>query len=214
MLKIIRFELNMFQENTYLLYDSDTREALIVDPGMYYPEEVAAVEKYIDDNNLTLTQIVNTHMHLDHSFGIASLRSKYGVGLAAGEADAPLAATLQQQCLRFGIKGMCTGGEQVDRHLHQDDTIQLGHYSLVVIEVPGHSPGGIALYCRQEKFVIVGDSLFRGSIGRTDLEGGNHEQLVKAIQQGLLSLPPDTNVLSGHGPDTTIGDEIKSNPYL
>lgn len=213
MLNITRFVLNPFQENTYLVYDQVSREAIVVDPGMYYEEENKAVDKFLADNKLRLTGIVNTHLHLDHCFGAEYLKQKYGAGLAAHKADAPLGDSLPAQCRRFGIKDR-DKGVTIDRELVDGDVISIGDNELKVIHVPGHSPGGIALYCAAQHFVLVGDSLFNGSIGRTDLEGGNHATLIGAITDGLLSLPDDTTVLSGHGEPTTIGYERSHNPYL
>ena len=213
MLKITRFVLNPFQENTYIVYDEQSKDAVIVDPGMYYEEENKAVESFISDNGLRLTAVINTHMHLDHCFGAKFLHDKYGVGVSAHASDAPLGQSLPEQCRRFGINN-CKEGLDIARPLADGDTICIGDSVLNVIHIPGHSPGGIALYCPRQKFVIVGDSLFKGSIGRTDLEGGNQEVLVRAIRKGLLTLPDDTVVLSGHGEPTTIGQERMSNPFL
>lgn len=213
MLTITRFVLNPFQENSFLLYDESSCEAMFVDPGIYYPEEKKAVDKFLIDHTLHLTQIVNTHLHLDHCFGINYLKEKYKVTLAAGSADASLGLSLPVQCRRFGIKD-CDKGVTIDRELHDGDVIRLGDNKLTVIHVPGHSPGGIALYCEAQKFVIAGDSLFRGSIGRTDLEGGDHATLIKAIRTGLMSLPDDTRILPGHGEFTTVGYERQHNPFI
>lgn len=213
MFKITRFELNPFQENTYILADEATSDAIIVDPGMYQDEEFKAVDRFIADNGLHLTQIVNTHMHLDHCFGASYVKSKYGVKLAAHPDDASLGLSLPEQCRRFGIK-KCDQGVEIDIPLADGDEIRVGESRLRVLHVPGHSRGGIALYCAEQKFVLVGDSLFKGSIGRTDLEGGNHATLIKAITDKLLVLPDDTTVLSGHGEPTTIRYERGYNPYL
>lgn len=213
MLAITRFVLNPFQENSYLLYDETIHEAILVDPGMYYPEEKKAVDKFLAEHSLHLTQIVNTHLHLDHCFGIGYLKEKYQASLAAHSGDAALGLNMAEQCRRFGIKD-CDRSVAIDRELHDGDVITLGDNLLKVIHIPGHSQGGIALYCEAQKFVIVGDSMFKGSIGRTDLEGGDHATLVKAIRTGLMSLPDDTKVLPGHGEFTTIGYERNYNPFI
>lgn len=213
MLQITRFVFNPFQENTYLLYDDVSLDAIVVDAGMYYKEESEAIDKFIADNRLHLVMAISTHMHLDHCFGVEYLKEKYNVKLAANSADKELGYALPMQCRRFGINSIeC--GLSIDRALCNGDEIKLGGSTLKVIHLPGHSPGGIALYCAEQKFVIVGDSLFKGSIGRTDLDGGDHAALISSIKSGLMSLPDDTTVLSGHGEPTTIGFERRNNPYI
>ena len=213
MLTITRFQFNMFGENTYLLVDSATSEAAVVDPGMFYPEEYKAFDDYISGHHVQLKQIINTHLHLDHCFGADYVKTKYGAPVSAHEADAPLGANIPDQSRRFGIREeqQAVG---IDVKLHDGDTVAIGSGSLRVLHVPGHSPGGIALYCAAQHFVLVGDSLFQGSVGRTDLPGGDHSTLVASIRARLLTLPPDTTVLPGHGDPTTIEAELRSNPFL
>lgn len=204
----------MFGELTYVLVDEGTRQCAIVDAGMVQREEEDAVAAFIADNQLTLTQLINTHLHMDHCFGVNYLKDKYGVKLAANPGDQPLGANFASQLTRFGINPAGHKNVEIDIPLHTGDIITIGDSQLEVIEVPGHTPGGIALYCKAQKFVLVGDSLFAGSIGRTDLPGGDHATLIRAIERGLMTLPDDTTVLSGHGQPTTIGQERRSNPYL
>lgn len=213
MLSIKQFIFNPFGESTYVVSDGDSREAIVVDPGMTDVAERERFDCYVADNGLKLTGVVNTHMHLDHCFGANYVKDRYGVPVRAHKADAPLGLALAEQGRRFGLGGL---GDAVviDAPLADGDRIALGKDFLEVIHVPGHSPGGIALYSPTGKFVIAGDSLFQGSIGRTDLEGGDHATLVRSVTERLLSLPDDTLVLPGHGPATTIGDERRSNPFL
>lgn len=212
MLKISRFVFNMFEENTYVVYDPDSREAVIIDPGMHSDEERQALDAFIDREHLKVVGLVNTHMHVDHTFGDAHVTTRYGAAVQAGANDAQLGRIMPQQAARFGMRH---GVEpiEVDVPLRQGDIIHVGSGELRVLDVPGHSPGSIALYSPQG-FVITGDALFRGSIGRTDLFGGDHATLIDSIRRELLSLPPDTVVLPGHGPETTIGQEAASNPFL
>lgn len=214
MFTITRFEVNMFGELTYLLVDEATKQCAIVDAGMLQKEEEDAVVKFIADNHLSLTQLINTHLHMDHCFGVNFLKDKYGVTLAANPGDQPLGSNFAAQLTRFGIKPDGHKNVEIDIPLHTGDIINIGESQLEVIEVPGHTPGGIALYCKDQNFVLVGDSLFAGSIGRTDLPGGDHATLIRAIQNGLMTLPDNTTVLSGHGEPTTIGHERSHNPYL
>ncbi len=216
MLTLHRFVFNPFEENTYILIDSETSEAAIVDPGMCDSQEHDAISRFITQKGIRLTQIINTHMHLDHCFGIDYVRDKYNVKLYASPNDATLAKTVSEQARRFGMSHLFqnSDGIGIDVELNDGDVITIGHEKLTVISVPGHSEGGIALYCKSQKFIITGDSLFRGSIGRTDLPGGDHSKLIESIKTKLLALPDDTAVLPGHGPQSTIGLEKLTNPYL
>lgn len=213
MLRIKQFAFNPFEELTYVVSDESTGDAIVIDPGMVGQREIDAFDSYIADNKLHLTGIVNTHLHLDHCFGANYVKGRYGVPVNAHAADGPLGATVDQQASRFGMK-IPSGNVTIDAPLKAGDTITVGSETLEVLHVPGHTPGGLAFYSPSGKFVIVGDSLFRGSIGRTDLPGGDHATLIKAIKTQLLTLPPDTLVLSGHGDPTTIGEEAARNPYL
>ena len=192
MMRISKFIVNPFLETTYLLTDEATNKAAVVDPGMMNADERAAFDNFIENNNIKLIQVINTHLHIDHCFSDNYVKNKYGVKVAAHIGDA----------------------EQGDRLAQQGDIIDIGESKLSVIEVPGHTQGGIALYCKEQGFLIAGDSLFEESIGRADLPGGNIWQLVKNIKNKLLTLPKDTLVLPGHGPETTIGHELEYNPHF
>ncbi|MBD5252684.1 MAG: MBL fold metallo-hydrolase [Bacteroides sp.] len=212
-MKITRFVFNMFGENSYVVFDPDTLDAAVIDPGMLQPRENEAIAKYIDDKRLTVRHIINTHLHLDHVFGVNFIKEKYGVKLAAGAADEPLLADLNASAAGFGIHSSFDP-VTLDVKLKAGERIYLGKEYLEVISVPGHTPGGIALYAPESKVVFTGDSLFEGSVGRTDLPGGDHATLIKSIRENLLTLPDDTMVLPGHGDATTIGREKIANPYL
>lgn len=213
MLKLQKFEVNPFGENTYLVWDDTTGDGALVDPGMVGGHEEEVIDGFIRQNNIRITDIINTHLHLDHIFGVNATKERYNIGLSAHAGDAPLAADLPGQVARFRLP-INARPVSIDRELHDGDKIRLGSYDLEVIEVPGHSPGGLAFYSKDGCFVLTGDSLFNGSVGRTDLPGGSQRQLVDSIRQKLLSLPDDTYVYPGHGPRTTIGTEKIYNPYL
>lgn len=213
MLSIKQFIFNPFGEATYVVFDQKTREAIVVDPGMSDEAELRKFEHFIDDNDLKLTGIVNTHLHVDHCIGANFVRDRYGIPVKAHAADAVLGQQAGQQARMFGIR-MNVEPVRIDAPLADGDTISLGDERLEVLHVPGHSPGGIALYSPTGKFVIAGDSLFKGSIGRTDLLGGDYPTLIASVTKKLLSLPDDTLVLSGHGDSTTIGEERANNPFL
>ena len=213
MLKIAKFGFYMFGINTYVVYDPVMKEAAIIDPGMSRKEEFEALEKFIDREGLKVTHLINTHLHIDHAIADNWVKDKYGVPLEAHAADAMLGERMMQQAQMFGLKASDVAVE-IDRELKEGDVVKIGDGELKVIHVPGHSPGSICLYDEKDGFVIVGDTLFQGSIGRTDLLGGSHRQLVEAVKNKLLTLPRETMVLSGHGDATTIGREWDSNPYL
>ena len=213
MLKVAKFGFYMFGINTYVVYDPEEKEAAIIDPGMSRKEEFEAIEKFIDREGLKVTHLINTHLHIDHAIADNWVKEKYGVPVEAHEGDAQLGRYLTLQAQGFGVPGV-EAAVEIERPLAEGDVVRIGRGELRVLHVPGHSPGSICLYDKADDFVIVGDTLFQGSIGRTDLMGGNHRQLIDAIKNKLLTLPRDTMVLSGHGDKTTIGHEWDNNPYL
>ena len=152
-------------------------------------------------------------MHIDHSFGISYIKEKYRLRLEANSDDQFLAQRLKEQATMFGIP-ISIDDLRIDGDLKDVDKLFVGNEELYVIHVPGHSPGGIVLYAPQSSFIISGDVLFNSSIGRTDLPGGNYSQLINAINSKLMILPRDTVVYPGHGPETTIEQELHNNPYL
>ncbi len=214
MLKIKQFAFNPFGVSTFIVYDTDTHDALIVDPGMTSDRERKFFDDFITAQQLKVKQVVNTHLHLDHCFGDNYVRDKYGVKVAANTLDAPLAQNLAQQAATFGMILDRDESVEVDVPLSEGDTISVGNYKFEVLHVPGHSPGSIVLYCAEGAVAIVGDVLFRGSVGRTDLEGGNQRLLIDGINAKLMTLPGKTMVLPGHGPATTIETEKATNPYI
>lgn len=213
MINLQGWAFNMFGEITYLVWDTVTGEGMLVDAGMSNDEERAKVDRFIADNGIRLKYLVNTHMHVDHAFGVPYVKAKYNLGLSASPADAFLAERIKDQARMFGIP-LAVENLVIDHQLKDGDRLTLGAVDIIVIAVPGHSPGGLSLYCPVAGWVITGDSLFEGSIGRTDLPGGDYATLIKAVTDRLLSLPADTQVFPGHGPSTTIGHEKQFNPYL
>ncbi len=213
MVKVAKYGFYMFGINTYVVYDPVAKEAAIIDPGMSQKGEYAALENFIEREGLKVTHLINTHLHIDHAISDKWVKEKYGVPVEANIADAPLGQYIVQQAQSFGIPGEYVAIE-IEHPLKEGDVIKIGEGELKVLHVPGHSPGSICLYDKEDGFVIVGDTLFEGSIGRSDLPGGNHRQLVDAIKNKLLTLPKETAVYSGHGTPTTIGREWDTNPYL
>lgn len=214
MLNIKQFVFNPFDENTYLVGSDSSADAIVIDPGMSDAAEQARFDSHVAEKGLRITAIVLTHIHLDHCFGAMCLHRATGAPVLASSADAFLATSLSDQARRFGIRMGRDEAVSIDRPLRDGDTVAVGPDSLTVLAVPGHSPGGIALYNSDGRVLFSGDSLFHRSIGRTDLPGGDPRTLADSIRAKLLTLPPDTLVLPGHGPSTTIGEELRYNPYL
>ncbi|MDE6300745.1 MAG: MBL fold metallo-hydrolase [Muribaculaceae bacterium] len=212
MLKVASLQNNPFGESTYVVSNPATGDAIVVDPGMLTPAEQEKFDNYIRRTGLRLTGIVNTHMHLDHCFGANYVRDKYGVKQAAHPDDTFLAESMAEQSAGFGVPG--GRNVTIDVPLKEGDKIDVGDDSLEVIHTPGHTPGGICLYSPSSGFLLAGDTLFKGSVGRTDLPGGNFKTLGSSIKSKLFRLPDKTVVFPGHGPHTTIGDEKTSNPFL
>lgn len=213
MLKIKQFVFNMFGVNTYLITDKDTGDTAVIDPGMIDAAEKREFDDYVSANNLKITQIINTHLHLDHCFGDNYVRDKYGVKVAANINDQPLGDDIPAQMARFGGR-IKADPVKIDVALKDGDIIKIGDSELRVITTPGHSPGGISLYSAEGGFLISGDTLFRFGVGRTDLPGGDHNTLIKSIREKLMTLPDDTKVLPGHDRFSTIADERRHNPYI
>jgi glyoxylase-like metal-dependent hydrolase (beta-lactamase superfamily II) len=211
-MKIKKFEFNMFPVNCYVLSD-ETHEAVVIDAGCYYPEEKQALKRYIDDNHLTVNHLLNTHLHLDHIFGNPFMLETYGLKAEANQADLFWLEKAPDQARMFGLslpeKPVDLGG-----YICDGDVITFGHTQLEAIHVPGHSPGSLVFYCKQEDCCFSGDVLFQGSIGRADLTGGNFDELREHICSRLFVLPADTIVYPGHGDHTTIGQEKANNPFF
>lgn len=205
------FVFNAFQENTYIIYN-DKKECWIVDPGMYDASELSSFFSYIEANELIPQAIINTHTHLDHIFGVPAILNKYNIKFGIHEKDKPVLDGAAGSAMLFGFD--FRNVPQPDFYIKENEPLQLGDDDIEVKLVPGHSPGSIVFYYSPGNWAISGDALFSGSIGRTDLPGGNHDQLITSIKTELFSLPDNTTVLSGHGPSTTIGTEKATNPFL
>lgn len=210
MLKVQSFVFNPFQENTYILFD-ETNECVIIDPGCGDEDENKILSSFIEKNKLTVKLLLNTHCHIDHVLGNYFVKEKFKVKFLMHEADLPVLKAVKVYAPNYGI-AQYTEAEP-DGFLKESDIVQFGNQSLKVLFVPGHAPGHIAFYDEVNQIVIGGDVLFYNSIGRTDLPGGNYEQLINSIHQKLFTLPDDVTVYPGHGPETTIGIEKKTNPF-
>lgn len=211
MITIKNFVFNSFQENTYVLYD-ETKECVIIDAGCYFEGEQQALKSFINENDLKPVKLLNTHCHVDHLFGNKYVADEFQLSVTAHKEDAFLIDNAVAHGMSFGIT--VDQPPQVGDFVEEEDEITFGNSKLKVLHVPGHSPGGLAFYNEEQKFVFVGDSLFAGSIGRTDLPAGDYDTLIGSIKSKLMSLGDDVVVYTGHGPATTIGDERKNNPFL
>ena len=212
-MKISQFVVNPFCENMFILWTRDGGEAIVIDPGMLNAGEREALDKFLTKHSLALQRVILTHQHLDHIFSAKYLAERYSVPVGASPEDNPLGLSLPEQSLRFGVR-QATEPMAITEELHGGDTLTLGGEEIKVIEVPGHSPGGLSFYLPSMKCVFVGDTLFQRSIGRTDLLGGDFDQLIASIRSALFALPDETVVYPGHGEATTIGEERHLNPYL
>ncbi len=211
MLNIHRFSFNPFQVNTFILWD-ETKECAIIDAGCYGQAEQKEITGFIHDNALTPVKLVNTHCHIDHIAGVAFMSKTYGLDFEAHQAGVKLILHAEKAGFIYGFEKLETIDPRV--LLKEGDRVKFGHAELEVIETPGHADGSICLVNHKDKFVITGDVLFHQSIGRSDLPTGNYDLLMKSIREKLLTLPAEYKVYPGHGPETTIGYEAYTNPFL
>lgn len=213
MLTIKTFPVNMIEENTYVVSD-ETKAAAIVDCGAFDVDERKAIADYIQQEDLTITALINTHGHFDHVFGLQWAADTYGVGLAIAEEELDNYNNAAPYMLQFMRRGAPFPIPRPTRLLHEGDEIQVGRHTFRVIATPGHTPGGICFYDAEAQVLFSGDSLFEAEIGRCDLPGGNLNSLITSLQEKVLTLPEDVVVYPGHGPTTTIAHERRHNPYL
>lgn len=196
------------QCNCSVVGDEATREALVIDPGDDIDDVLGIVEKH----NLIVKQIVITHAHIDHVGGAMKLRLTTGAPILLNQNDYALIKMLDVQATWLGMQP--PGKVDIDHSIGQADVIKAGSLSATVLHTPGHTEGSVCLYFEAEKKLIAGDTLFAGSIGRTDLPGGSFDKIMNSLRETVLALPDATIVLPGHGPQTTIGEERASNPFL
>lgn len=206
MLVMQRFVVNPIEESTYILHD-DSKEAVVVDCGAFYPEEKAAIARYVKEHGLTVKHHLLTHSHFDHIFGADFLFQEYGVNPTMHIAERATYEQASAQMRSFVGDAFELKVPPVGLLLESGDKVVFGTHVLEVIPTPGHTQGGVCYYCEEEGVLLSGDTLFYRSIGRTDLFGGDYATLVESIKQRLFCLPPQTKVYPGHGPATTIGDE-------
>lgn len=197
-----------FQENCYIVGDEATGTGVLFDPG----DEAARIALAVEQTNLEIERIVITHAHIDHVGAVAALVDEYACPVLMHREAEPMLEQLPNQALMMGLRfGKVP---EVDGYIEDDEVVEVGGISFAALYTPGHAPGHLAFYAADEGVVVSGDALFAGGIGRVDLPGGSMEVLMRSINERLLSLPDETVVYSGHGPETTIGEERTGNPFL
>jgi glyoxylase-like metal-dependent hydrolase (beta-lactamase superfamily II) len=211
MLIVKSFTFSPIEENTYILYNAEN-ECCIIDPGCYFPEERERLKTDIEKTGLKPVMLLNTHCHLDHVFGNKYVAEQWKLPLHLHRNEKQVLDFAPISGANWGMPFENYTGPMV--YLEEGQVIRIGQEELEILSTPGHSPGSISFYHRAGGFVISGDALFNGSIGRTDLPGANFDVLIESIRTQLLTLPDETRVYSGHGPETTIGAERRTNPFL
>ena len=211
-MKIKKFVQNVFGENTFLVWDENTKDALIIDPGSSMPEEEKDITGFIKQENLNPVYLLNTHCHIDHIFGNAFFKKKYDLKFLVPKGDVFLLDLMVEHAVDFGVT--LIPSPQPDGIIDESLNIAMGDIQVKFISTPGHTPDGYCIYFEQQKTCFTGDTLFQEGIGRTDLWGGNYEFLIKSIKEKLLSLPDDVIIYPGHGDESSIGHEKNNNPFL
>ncbi|HYE54593.1 MAG TPA: MBL fold metallo-hydrolase [Chitinophagaceae bacterium] len=211
MLSVKGFVFSPIEENTYVLYN-EAGECCIIDPGCYFSNERNELKDFISDSRLRPKYLLNTHCHLDHVFGNKFVAQTYNLKPYLHPNEKMVLDFAPVSAMHYNLPFDNYTGEV--QYITENEVIRLGDDELKVIEAPGHSPGHVCFYIEAQELLIAGDVLFRESIGRTDLPGGDFDTLIRNIRQKLFVLPPSVKVYPGHGPDTTIGHEMKFNPFV
>ena len=207
------FTFNPVGENTYLIWDEDSREAAIIDAGMSNQRENAIISEFIANDKLKLKYALQTHMHFDHIWGLSFIEETYGLKPLCHAADESIYSEAPEMTTMFRLS-MNWNLPAIERYLNEGETLQLGDTVIKVLHTPGHTPGGLSFYIEAAHTLFTGDTLFKGSIGRTDLPGGNLTDELNSIKNKIITLPPETIIYSGHGPESNIKWELMNNPYL
>ena len=210
-MKIACLPFNPIQENTYVVWD-DTKECIVIDAGNSSPREDAALDNFIAERGLKPVLAANTHGHFDHTMGVEHLRQRYGIPFALSGKDRFLLENAAMSGSVFGVK--VGAMPPIDRDLDDETEIRFGQTVLRILRTPGHTPGHVAFYEPQSKALFTGDTLFRESIGRTDLPGGDYSWIMRSILDVILPLGDEVQVYPGHGPETTLGHESLYNPFI
>jgi hydroxyacylglutathione hydrolase len=210
-MEIFKFVFSPIEVNTYILAD-ESGDCAIIDCGCYDEQESERLEKFISDKKIHPVLLLNTHCHLDHIFGNKFILAKYNLRTFSSELEEQNRKNAVQHAMLFGLS--MKNSPEPSGFISHNQVVTFGNTELLALHVPGHTAGSLAFYSERNGCVFTGDALFAGSIGRTDLQGGNYDTLIKSIKNNLFSLPPSTVVYSGHGIETTIEHEMKTNPYF
>lgn len=211
-MKVQHFTFNPFQENTYVVWEEKTHQALIIDPGCIDKEEQEVLTDFIQEHQLNPVRLLNTHCHIDHIFGNRFIHEHYKLPLEAHEAEVFNIEGAKKYSQEWGLPK--ADSPLPHAYIEEGQKVKLGDEELEVLFVPGHSPGHVAFWCQKDNFILSGDVLFFNSIGRTDLPGGDFDTLLQSIEKKMLPLPADCKVFAGHGPQTDVGYEMRNNPFL
>jgi len=210
MLQVKKFVFNPFMENTFVVFD-ETNECIIIDPGCFEKEEENQLVEFIEGNKFNVKKLINTHCHIDHVLGNAFIKKKFNVPLIIHSIEEAMLKAVKTYASNYGFFQYQDSAP--DAYLNEGDQVSFGNQQLDVLFVPGHSPGHIALFHAESKTLIGGDVLFENSIGRTDLPGGHFDTLIDSIHRKFFNLPDDVKVYCGHGAETSIGFEKRTNPF-
>ncbi len=212
MLEVKRFIFNPFYENTYIIWNSKSKTAAVIDPGCIDQKEEDEIVSFIESNSLSVKYLINTHCHIDHIFGNRFIKEKYNCEYFAPQKDVFMFDLMKKQAINYGMK--LKELPKPDSFISENVELELGETKGKYLFTPGHSPGEYCIYFPSEKICITGDILFKEGIGRTDLWGGDYDELIKSIKEKLFKLPDDVKIFAGHGDSSTIGYEKAHNPFL
>ena len=209
-----RFVVNPIEENCYIIWDDTSHEGAIVDCGAWTKGEHARIDDFLSENGIKLKYSLQTHMHFDHCIGLGTISEQYGLTPMCHPAESAVYQTAPEMVRKWFRINISDSLPEVETSISEASVLKLGEVSIQVLHTPGHTPGGLCYYSPQCRIVLTGDTIFRMSIGRTDLPGGDYRQELESISRKIFSLPQDTVILPGHGPESTVGEEMESNPYL
>lgn len=211
MIKVQSIVVTPIMQNCRVIWDSSDKNAVVVDPG----GDVAKVEQVLSREGLVCKEIWLTHSHFDHCGGVAELKQKTNAPLYASLVEKEMRGRVEDIAVMWGLDNAGMRNCPEPEHLLKEgDILSLGSHRVDVFDTPGHSPGHVVFYFKDQNLLICGDTIFQGAIGRTDLPGGDYEQLMRSVQEKILSLPDNTALMPGHGPDTTVGAEKRTNPFI